>query len=243
MTKQYRQWCFIHLHDLYFLISTPLQPVHKSRSSRRGKEAEPHDCPEALGCSHVSSDASPDALQTTRLTELLSPSGFRPTPPSMPKFRERLLSNSPSPSTAVSSVDQTEAGRRDCMPLKKSNAHMSVQTARAITNAHTSPQKHRRHKARTSEKATTKDQTRSASLRRSSSVDHKSPPRKAQSATHAPMSTRAHREYNKEHRRRRNEAARIIQRAWRRRVYIFLLDRVCVCTRRVGGDWQRSMIS
>ncbi|CAI5662433.1 unnamed protein product [Oreochromis niloticus] len=190
--------------------------AHKSRSSRRSKEAEPHDSPEALGCSHVSSDASPDALQTTRLTELLSPSGFRPTPPSMPKFRERPLSNSSSPSTAVSPVDQTEASRRDCTPLKKSNAHTSVQTARAMTDAHTSPQKHRRHKERASEKATTKDQTRSASLRRSSSVDHKNPPRKAQSAAHAPMSTRAHREYNKEHRRRRNEAARIIQRAWRR---------------------------
>lgn len=93
---------------------------------------------------------------------------------------------------------------------------MTAQTAPGRTDAHTSPQKHRNHKEQTSEKATTKDQTHTPSLRSSSPLDHKSPSRKTQSATHAHISTRTHREHNKEQRRTRNEAARIIQRAWRR---------------------------
>lgn len=93
---------------------------------------------------------------------------------------------------------------------------MTAQTAGGKTDAHTSPQKHRNRKEQTSEKATSKDPSHTPSLRSGSSLDHKSPSRKTQSAPHAPMSAHTHRERSKEQRRARNEAARVIQRAWRR---------------------------
>ncbi|XP_071325600.1 inversin isoform X5 [Trachinotus anak] len=195
--------------------------AHKSRSSRRSKAAEPQEVPQASRHnSHVTSDTLPSAPQTTRLKELLSPAScsqppsLRPRPPSMPKVRERPSPITSAPSTSVSSVDQTEASSRECIPLKKRDAHMSVQPAPGNTDGHTSTQKHRNHKEQTTERAATKDQTHTPSLRSSSSLDHKSPPRKT--GTHAPISTRTHRGHDKEQRRRRNEAARIIQRAWRR---------------------------
>ncbi|XP_070822569.1 inversin isoform X1 [Chaetodon trifascialis] len=191
--------------------------AHKSRSSRRSKAAEPQETPDASSrhC-HVTGDTVPGAPQTTRLKELLSPAScsqppsLKPRPPCMPKVRERASSNTCTP------TDQTDTITRECIPVKKRDAHMTAQTAPGRTDAHTSPQKHRNHKEQTSEKATTKDQTHTPSLRSSSPLDHKSPSRKTQSATHAPISTRTHREHNKEQRRTRNEAARIIQRAWRR---------------------------
>ncbi|XP_008288140.1 inversin isoform X2 [Stegastes partitus] len=138
--------------------------------------------------------SSPSSLQTTRLKELLSPSSCRQTPgikpaaASVPKVKEHPSSNACTPSA------EPESSTRESIPLKK-----SAQTA------HTSAQKRRSHKEQTSERA--KDQTHAASLRSSSS-----PLRKT--ATHAPA--RTHREHDKEQRRRRTEAARIIQRAWRR---------------------------
>ncbi|XP_070768341.1 inversin [Enoplosus armatus] len=196
--------------------------AHKSRSSRRIKTAEPHEVPDSSSrhC-HVTEDTVPGAPQTTRLKELLSPAScsqppsLKPRPPSMPKVRERPSSNTCTPSTSFSVTHQTDTITRECIPLKKRDAHMTVQTAPGKTDAHTSAQKHRNHKE-TSEKAATKDQTHTPSLRGSSSLDHKSPSRKTQSATHAPISTRTHREHSKEQRRTRNEAASIIQRAWRR---------------------------
>ncbi|XP_068425458.1 inversin [Clinocottus analis] len=198
--------------------------AHKSRSSRRSKAAETHEVPDALDrCCHVTSDtAVPGALQTTRLKELLSsascsqPASLKPGPPSMPKVRERPSSNACIPSTCVSVTDNTDTITRECIPLKKRDAHMTVQTAPGKTDAATAPQKHRNHKEQTSEKAAAKDVTCIPSLESGSSLDHKSPLRKTQSATHAPTPRRTHREHNKEQRRRRNEAARIIQRAWRR---------------------------
>ncbi|XP_031155010.1 inversin isoform X1 [Sander lucioperca] len=197
--------------------------AHKSRSSRRSKAAEPHVVPGASSrdC-HVSCDPVPGALQTTRLMELLSPAScsqppsFKPRPPSMPKIRERPPSSTCIPFTSIAVTDQTDTITRECVPLKKRDAHMTVQTAPSKTDAHTAHQKQRNLKEQTSEKAATKEQTHSPSLRSSSSLDHKSPSRKTQSATHAPISTRTHMEHNKEQRRRWNEAARIIQGAWRR---------------------------
>lgn len=207
----------------FFFISLITPPAHKSRSSRRSKAAEPHEVPDASNhhC-HITGDTVPGAPQTTRLKELLSPAScsqppsLKPRPPSMPKVRERPSSNTCTPSASVSAMEQTVAVTRECIPLKKRDAHMTVQTAPGKTDPHTSPQKHRNHKEQTSEKAATKDQTHTPLLRSSSSSDHKSPSRKTQSATHAPISTRTHREHNKEQRRTRNEAARTIQRAWRR---------------------------
>lgn len=189
---------------------------HKSRSSRRSKASEPHEIPDAPNRhSHVTCDTTPCAPQTTRLKELLSPAScnqpptLKPRPPSTPKVREQ-------PSTSISSMDQTDTITRECIPLKKRDAHTTVQTAPGKTDALTSAQKHRNHKEQTSEKAATKDQTHTPSLRRSSSSDRRSPSRKTQAAAHAPIPKRTHRGQDKEQRRRRNEAARIIQRAWRR---------------------------
>ncbi|XP_054477413.1 inversin isoform X2 [Anoplopoma fimbria] len=195
--------------------------AHKSRSSRRSKAAETHEVPDALNrhC-HVTGDTV--ALQTTRLKELLSPVSFsqppslQPRPPSTPKVRERPSSNTCIPSPCVAPTDQTDTITRECIPLKKRDFHMTVQTAPGKTDAPTAPQKHKNHKEQTSGNAAAKDVIYIPSLRSSSSLDHKGPLRKTQSATHAPISTRTHSEHNKEQRRRRNEAARIIQRAWRR---------------------------
>ncbi|KAI3360486.1 hypothetical protein L3Q82_002370 [Scortum barcoo] len=194
--------------------------AHKSRSSRKSKAAEPHEVPGASSHqSHVTGDSVPGAPQTTRLKELLSPGScsqppsLKPRPPSMPKVRERPSSNTGTPSATA---EQTVAITGECVPLKKRDAHMTVQTAPRQTDARTSLQKHRNQKEQTSERATTKDQTHTPSLRSSSSSDHKRPSRKTQSATHAPISTRTHRGHSKEQHRTRSEAARTIQRAWRR---------------------------
>lgn len=224
--------CFSLSVLLFIRVSFNSVPqAHKSRSSRRGKAAEPHEVPETWSQQNpLTGDIVPSASQTTRLKELLSPvSCSQPTslkarPPSMPKPRERPSSNTCAPSTSVSAMDQTEANTRECTSLKKRDSHMSVQRAPDKTETHTSPQKHRSHKETTSERTTTKDQSHTPSLRSSSSIGHKGSSRKTQSATHAPISTFTHRERDKEQRRRKNEAARIIQRAWRRLV--------CVCTLR-----------
>uniref|UniRef100_A0A3B4UFA4 Inversin n=1 Tax=Seriola dumerili TaxID=41447 RepID=A0A3B4UFA4_SERDU len=213
------QGFFINLFINMPLKSTP--PAHKSRSSRRSKAAELQEVPQASRHhTHVTGDTVPGAPQTTRLKELLSPAScsqppsLKPRPPSMPKVRERPSSITSIPSTSVSSMDQTEATSKECMSIKKRDTHTSMQAAPGKTDAHTSQQKHRNHKEQTSERAATKDQTHTPSLRSSSSLDHKSPSRKT--GAHVPISTRTHRGHDKEQRRRRNEAARIIQRAWRR---------------------------
>lgn len=212
------QTIFIHL-SIEKPLSTPT--VHKSRSSRRSKAAELQEVPQASRPhSHVTGDTMPGASQTTRLKELLSPAScsqppsLKPRPPSMPKIRERPSSITHIPSISVSSMDQTEASSREGISLKKRDTHTSVHAAHDNTDAHTSSQKQRNHKELTSERATTKDQTHTPSFRRSSSSDHKSPSRKT--GTHALISARTHKGHNKDQRRRRNEAAQIIQRAWRR---------------------------
>lgn len=200
--------------------------AQKSRSSRRSKAAEAHEVPETWSHhNHLTSSS-----QTTRLKELLSPvscsqpTSLKPRRPLIPKVRERSSSNTSAPTTGVSAVDQTEASTRECGSLKKRDTHMNVQTAPGKTDNNTSPQKHRNHKETISESTTTKDQTSAAPLR-SSSSGHRGSSRKTQSATHAPISTRAHRENDKVQRRRRNEAARIIQRAWRR--FVCMCDVWC----------------
>ncbi|KAM8868838.1 inversin isoform 2-T2 [Spinachia spinachia] len=189
--------------------------AHKSRSSRRAKAAEPHKVADASSRHrHVTGDTLPAALQTTRLNELLSPvssdqpPGLRPGPLPMPKVRERPSSNTFFSFTCVAATDKTDTTTRD--------AHVTVLTARSEAHAVASPRKPGNHKEQTSQKLATKDVTHIPSLRSRSCLDQKSPLRKTQSPTHAPISTRAHREHNKEQRRRRNEAARVIQGAWRR---------------------------
>uniref|UniRef100_A0A671UGP0 Inversin n=1 Tax=Sparus aurata TaxID=8175 RepID=A0A671UGP0_SPAAU len=114
-----------------------------TRSTRRSKAAEPHELPDASSrhC-HVTVDPVPDAPQTTRLKELLSPSScsqplnLKPRPPSTPKVRERPSSNTCTPSTSISTTDQADAITRECIPVKKRNAHMTVQAAPGKTDAH-----------------------------------------------------------------------------------------------------------
>ncbi|XP_026173454.1 inversin isoform X2 [Mastacembelus armatus] len=177
--------------------------VHKSRSSRRSNATEPCDVPETLRCH-------------TRPKELLSPVSFRqpptlkPRPPSIPKVREQLFPTTYAPSTSVPTMVQTEISAGEYRRLKKKDTHSTQSDAR------TSPQKHRNHKEQTSDRVATKDQTHTPSLRSSTSLEHKISMKRTQFATHAPILTRTHREYDKEERRRRNEAARLIQQAWRR---------------------------
>lgn len=179
--------------------------AHKNRLSRRSKAAGPHQVPDIRTQHSLGSSEAVCSAQTTRLNELLSPvsciqpPSLKPRPPLMPKVRER--------NTCVSNMVQPEASTRGRDSL------MLVQTAR---DTHTSPQKHRSHKETTSERTTPKERTRTPSLRSSLSSGHKGSSRKSQSATRAPVSPRVHKESDKEQRRRRNEAARIIQRAWRR---------------------------
>nr|XP_020462790.1 inversin isoform X2 [Monopterus albus] len=189
--------------------------AHKSRSSRRSKATESHEAPETWSHhSHVTSDAVPGVPHSIGLKELLSPvscsqpPSLKPRPPSMPKIRERSYSDIPS--SVISTMGQTEVSARECIPLKKKDTHMSLQTVPGKTR--TSPQKHRNQNF---ERVATKDQTRTPSVRSSSSLDHRSSLKKTQSASQAPISTRTRRGYDKEQR-RRNEAAHIIQQAWRR---------------------------
>ncbi|XP_067365737.1 inversin isoform X2 [Channa argus] len=193
--------------------------IHKGKLSRRVKQDEPHEVTGTL--SHYSGmtvNTVAGAPKTTRLKEHLSPDSWshphslKP----MPKVRGRPSSNTCAPSTSVSTVNQTEANNRECINLKTRDAHMSVQSASAKIDTHTSTEKHRNHKETTSERAASKDQTYTPSFRSSSYLAHKSSSRKTQCATQAPASTCTYREYDKEQPRRRNEAACIIQRAWRR---------------------------
>ncbi|KAG7464357.1 inversin isoform X1 [Solea senegalensis] len=193
---------------------------HKSRSSRRGKASEPREAPETLSHqSPVTADTVSGAPQTTRLKELLSPAScfqppiLKPRPPSIPKVRERATPIKSNPSWSVSSMDHTEDTSRESILIRKKDSHMNVQTATSKSDAHASPKRRRHHKEHTSERVSTKDQTHSASLRSSSPLDHKRLTRKT--GTHVPTSTRTHR-YDKEQCRRRNAAACVIQRAWRR---------------------------
>uniref|UniRef100_A0A672G3V1 Inversin n=1 Tax=Salarias fasciatus TaxID=181472 RepID=A0A672G3V1_SALFA len=214
------------LHDVWHILtygnSEPFNffspPAHKSRSSRRSKVSEPQEAPEALSRSHESGDSAPGAPQTTRLKELLSPGSssqppsLKPTSPSTPKTRDQPPPSACTPSTPASAADQSEARTGERIPLKKTDNPASVQTVIAKADSHTSPRKHRKHKQQNSPR----DRAPVVSLGSSSSLDHKSPSRKTHSASRASLSARTHREHSREQRRRRNEAARTIQRAWRR---------------------------
>ncbi|XP_029928027.1 inversin [Myripristis murdjan] len=198
---------------------------HRSRSSRRSKEAEPHEVPNALPSHcHVNCDPVPYAVQTTRLKERLSPAGCsrppspKPRPPTTPKAKKRSSLNSSTPSMSCTATDQTDAITKERMPLNKRDTHTTAQTALGKTDAHTSPQKYRNNKEHSSERPAKSDQSHTPSLRCRSALDHKSPSSKTHThaATHIPISMRTQREHDREQHRRRNEAARIIQRAWRR---------------------------
>ncbi|XP_043973838.1 inversin isoform X1 [Gambusia affinis] len=169
---------------------------HKGQKIRISGRSLAAERQEALSCSPVLGDRSPpEASQHSRLKKLLSPAGSRqpptlkPTPPTAAKAAgERSSSVASAASVTASSADRAEANSRD--GRKKDPA----------TTGHSS-RKHRNHKEPSSEV-----RHQAPSLRSSSSLDHKRPRRKTQSGG---------REHEKEQA-RRNDAARIIQRAWQR---------------------------
>ncbi|XP_021164506.2 inversin isoform X1 [Fundulus heteroclitus] len=169
--------------------------AQRSRLSRRSIAAERHAAPEALSCSSTLSDhAASEAPQHTKLKKLLSPAGSReppsprPTPHTAPRAGQRSSSVASAASTAVSPADRAEA--RPGEGRKKDSSR-----------------KHRSHKEPTSE-AALRDRAQPPSLRSSSSSDPKRLRRRAQ-----PEVTSTGTE---EERVRRNEAARVLQRAWQR---------------------------
>ncbi|XP_034030776.1 inversin isoform X1 [Thalassophryne amazonica] len=198
----------------------------RSGFSKRSKVAESCEVSESLG-SHCarSCDTVDCAPQITRMKESLSLTCYKKPPspkhrllPSMPKVKERSSSSTCTPSTVFSSMDQTDATYRQKIPGSKRNTPTAVQADPGKTHTHTSSLIHRRHKEQTSEKPVTKDQTRNPSLKCPSSLDHKSPSRKihTHTLTHTPVSTCTLWEVDRKQRRKKNEAARTIQRAWRR---------------------------
>uniref|UniRef100_A0A3Q2PIV3 Inversin n=1 Tax=Fundulus heteroclitus TaxID=8078 RepID=A0A3Q2PIV3_FUNHE len=169
--------------------------AQRSRLSRRSIAAERHAAPEALSCSSTLSDhAASEAPQHTKLKKLLSPAGSReppsprPTPHTAPRAGQRSSSVASAASTAVSPADRAEA--RPGEGRKKDSSR-----------------KHRSHKEPTSETAL-RDRAQPPSLRSSSSSDPKRLRRRAQPEV---TSTGTEKE-----RVRRNKAARVLQRAWRR---------------------------
>ncbi|XP_014885364.1 inversin isoform X2 [Poecilia latipinna] len=167
----------------------------KIRISRRSVAAERQ---EALNCSSALSDRSPpEASQHTRLKKLLSPAGSRE-PPTL-----KLT-----PPTAAKAAGERSSSVASAMASSAARAEANSRDGRKKDPAATghSSRKHRNHKEPSSEV-----RHQAPSLRSSSSLDHKRPRRKTQPGG---------REQEEKEEVRRNEAARIIQRAWQRRTEV-----------------------
>lgn len=181
----------------------------KSRSSRRTKAAEARDGADTSRC--VTSDPSPGASKCTRLKERLAlsgcsqPPGLKPRPPSMPRVRDQLSPPSRTLSPGSYTAYRNDSNSRERTPAKKRDVAVTA----GRTNAPLSSQKHQNQKERASKAAPAKDEADGSG----SSWDR----RKAQCVV-----TNVHRKTESV---MRNEAARIIQRAWRRWVM-----RACVRT-------------
>lgn len=182
---------------------------NKSRSCRRSKAAKAHDhtdSPSRQVCETF--DSAPGASKSTRLKELLSPSGcsqplgLRPRPPSTARVREQPCPTSRTFSLSSFPANQTDSISRERIPVKKRETLVSAQAPSGKAEDPLSSQKHQNQKKKTS-----KGQAGSPSVRSCSSSDHRGL-RRAQC-----VSTNMH--WRKEPM-MRNEAARIIQQAWRR---------------------------
>lgn len=176
----------------------------RSRSSRRTKATEAPDDADTSSCQRrVTSDPSPGVSKSTRLKERLTPSGcsqphgLKPRPPSIPRVRDQLSPASRTLSPGSYTAYRNDSISRERIPVKKRD--IAVTAGR--TNAPLSPQKHQ--KEQTSKAAPAKDEVD----RSVSSLDHRGV-RKAQH-----VFTDVH---GKQESLMRNQAARIIQRAWRR---------------------------
>lgn len=192
----------------------------KSRSSRRAKAAEARDDADASSFQRCgTSDPSPGASKSSRLKERLAPSGcsqspgLKPRPPSTPRVRAQL-----SPPSRTLSPGSHTAYRNDSIPAKKRD--MAATAGR--TNAPLSSQKHQHQKEPTPKAVAAKDEVD----RSVPSLDH----RGVRKARRVLTNVRCEKESA-----RRNEAARTIQRAWRRCV---THAHICTC----GGSWEPRLL-
>uniref|UniRef100_A0A3P9KT94 Inversin n=1 Tax=Oryzias latipes TaxID=8090 RepID=A0A3P9KT94_ORYLA len=192
--------------------------AHKSKISRRSKVADRHEVPDALSSSsHISSDT--DESQTTRLKVLLSPArcretaALKPTPPAVHKVKERPSSNASTRSTPVSTLVQREARKGESMTLKNRDVHTRVQIIAGNADASLSTRRHRKSREQVSGRSTkTKDRAHANTSRDGA----KKPSSENESDLHAVVTAQIQRDRDKDQHRRRNQAARLIQQAWRR---------------------------
>ncbi|XP_053743091.1 inversin isoform X2 [Synchiropus splendidus] len=171
---------------------------HKSHKSRRKKVAEPTTV--------LSHDRTPDCASGTvhnKFTELLSrptvsqPPNFKPRPPSTPKMREQTTSKTSPPRTSCRSLADS----------KTSHHKRDTHSKKFKTDSH----KQRKPNEKASEKL-----TRGTPLLKCCSLNGSGSASRTEEATQVPTSAHTLRAWEKDQLRRRNKAARIIQRAWRR---------------------------
>lgn len=181
---------------------------NKGRSYRRSKAAEAHDHADSSGCHcYVTFDSAPGASKSTRLKELLSqspsqPLGLKPRPPSTPRVREQPRPTSRTLSPGSFSANQTDSNSRERIPVKKRDIPVTAQAPSGKSKDPLSSHKHQNQK-----KHTPKGQAGSPSVKSRSSLDHRGL-RKAQRVSTNMLC--------KKEPMTRNEAACIIQQAWRR---------------------------
>lgn len=180
-------------------------PDNKSRSNRRSKAAEAHDHADSSGCQrHVTVDPAPGTSRSTRLKELLSrsgcsqPPGLKPRPPSTPRVREQPCPNSRTLSPGSFAANQTDSRSRDRIPAKKKDIPMTAQAPPGRTEDPPSSQKHQNQK---------KHSSKCPPVRSCSSLERRGVKQPQCAPTNVPCEKETM---------VRNEAARIIQRAWRR---------------------------
>lgn len=181
---------------------------NKSRSSRRSKAAEARDHADTSSCQGcATTDSVPGASKSTRLKELLAQSGcsqphsLKPKPPSTPRVRDQPSPLSRTLSPGSFTANQNDSISRERIPVKKRDIAVTAGKA----DGPLSSQKHQTQKEHTSKAVSAK--VGAPSVRSCSSL-HRRGLRKAQC-----VFTNMH---CKKESAMRNEAARIIQRAWRR---------------------------
>lgn len=176
----------------------------KSRPSRRAKAPEARDDADASGSQRcVTSDPSPGASKSTRLKDRLTlsgcsqPHGLKPRPPSMPRVRDQL-----SPPSRTLSPGSCTAYRNDSISRERiAGKKRDIAVTAGRTNAPLSSQKHHNQKEHASKAEPPKDEVDVSSL-------------DLRGVGKAPcVVANVH---NKKESVMRHEAARIIQRAWRR---------------------------
>ncbi|KAM9782828.1 inversin [Neosynchiropus ocellatus] len=170
---------------------------HKGYKSRRKTVAEPttvlsHDRTPDSGAVH-NNKSTTELLPMPNVSQLPS---FKPTPPSTPKVREQTTSKTSPPRTS---------GRNQA-DSKTSQHKRDIHTKKLKTDSHMQG----KHKEKASEKKLT------PLLKGGSSFNGSSSASRTEEATQVPTSTDTRRACEMDLLRRRNRAARIIQRAWRR---------------------------